>query len=153
MFACLHWISANAKPVQINGQPYMPPDGLVPNGDAAAADTPATAHPAETQLSSGANGVDSTSSAPLTTESSSAARDFQATLKELAQDLVIKEQQIEALIKDLPGLNRSQDDQERRMQELEEEAKSLEDQARELSKVREGLIRRVEETMMKVKRV
>lgn len=98
-----------------------------------------------------ANGL-ATNSAP-NAHIEAATQEYQATLRELAQDLVVKEQQIEMLVKELPGQNQSQNDQERRMRELDQEAKVLEPQVREANMSRETLIRRVEETMMKIKRV
>ena len=66
--------------------------------------------------------------------------DFQHSLHELAQALVLKEQQIEYLIKSLPGLGNSEADQERRMRELEAELRGLEGERREMEGVREGLV-------------
>src|ERR1700761_4858734 len=44
---------------------------------------------------------------------------FDTALRELARDLVLKEQQIEYLINSLPGIGNSEADQEQRMRELE----------------------------------
>jgi mediator of RNA polymerase II transcription subunit 21 len=49
-------------------------------------------------------------------------------LVELARDLIIKEQQIEVLISMLPGLDSSENDQERCIRELEEEVRIAEAQ-------------------------
>ncbi|KAL9057529.1 MAG: hypothetical protein Q9162_002261 [Coniocarpon cinnabarinum] len=153
MFACLHWVSQNAIPAQVNGQPFWPPEGVLPNGNETLADgQPADSNNADTQHASAVNGAEAASSA-TPTDTNAARSDYQATLQELAQDLVIKEQQIETLIKGLPGLEKSEEDQQRRMQELEEEAKELEEQAKVASDSREGLIQQVEETMMKIRRV
>jgi mediator of RNA polymerase II transcription subunit 21 len=51
---------------------------------------------------------------------------FQSRLKELAQDLVLKEQQVEALAESLPGIGSSQEAQERRLEDLEKELKEVE---------------------------
>ena len=43
---------------------------------------------------------------------------FNATMHEMAQELVLKEQQIEIVIKSLPGIGVNEADQEKRMREL-----------------------------------
>jgi mediator of RNA polymerase II transcription subunit 21 len=53
---------------------------------------------------------------------------FQARLQELAQDLVVKEQQIEAIVESLPGLGSSKGAQEKRLTELEAELRQVEEQ-------------------------
>ena len=150
MFACLHWVATNAVPQPIEGQPYQPPDGVWPTANGVP-DTAAESQPAETQNASGLNGTSTESVTGV--DYDSAMKNYKATLRELAQDLVIKEQQIEMLAKELPGLDRSQNDQEKRIKELEDEARALEVQARDAGVLRESLIKRVEETMFKVRRV
>jgi mediator of RNA polymerase II transcription subunit 21 len=51
---------------------------------------------------------------------------FTQRLSELAQDLVLKEQQIEALVAALPGIGSSQEAQEARLRELDVELKKVE---------------------------
>ena len=158
MFACLHWVSNNSVPQSIQGQPYLPPDGVLPGLNnsqptptGAAQDSQQQLNATEPSQSTAVNGV---SAAPATNPDLEAAnRDYQITLRELAQDLVVKEQQIEMLVKDMPGLNRSQNDQEARMKNLEAEAQTLEAQAKDVDQERELLIKRVEETMMRIRRV
>ncbi|KAI0020576.1 mediator of RNA polymerase II transcription subunit 21 [Xylariomycetidae sp. FL0641] len=68
---------------------------------------------------------------------------FRASQVELAQDLITKEQQIEMLISLLPGLDNSEQDQERNIRELEEELKAAEVQ-------RQAAVREKEEAMAKI---
>ena len=66
--------------------------------------------------------------------------EFTASLRELAQGLVLKEQQIEYLIQSLPGIGSSEQDQERRIRELQEELRVVEKERREKEVVRESLV-------------
>lgn len=63
-----------------------------------------------------------------------------ASLRELAQGLVLKEQQIEYLVQSLPGIGSSERDQERRIRELQEELRVVEQERREKEVVRESLV-------------
>lgn len=65
---------------------------------------------------------------------------FNAALRELAQDLVIKEQQIEYLINSLPGIGSSEADQEKRMKELEGELKKVEQERLKAEDERERMV-------------
>jgi mediator of RNA polymerase II transcription subunit 21 len=73
---------------------------------------------------------------------------FAQTQRELARDLVIKEQQIEYLIDALPGIGKSEREQARRLVELEEEMRGVEERrveaVRERERVRQVLDRVIE---------
>ncbi|KAK1143527.1 Mediator of RNA polymerase II transcription subunit 21 [Aspergillus melleus] len=72
-----------------------------------------------------------------------APRVFASRQRELARDLVIKEQQIEYLISVLPGIDSSEEQQERRIKELEKELRGVEEEReermRELGRLRKRL--------------
>lgn len=78
---------------------------------------------------------------------------FDAALKELAQDLVVKEQQIEYLIEVLPGIGRSEEEQGRRIRELEEQLQEVEGRRREAVRVKEECIERLDGVIGRVRRI
>lgn len=78
---------------------------------------------------------------------------FRPTLQELAQDLVLKEQQIEFLIDTLPGIGTSQVSQEARIRELEQELKEVSEERKKWVAVQENLVDRVEGVIKGVRRV
>ncbi len=59
---------------------------------------------------------------------------FNAGQRELARDMILKEQQIEVLISQLPGLENSEKDQEQMIRPLEEELKAAEEARKEAVK-------------------
>lgn len=77
---------------------------------------------------------------------------FKAGQKELAQDLIIKEQQIEALISMLPGLDNSEEDQEDTIRQLEEELMVAEKKRKAAVKEKEAVLARLESVIRSVKR-
>jgi len=78
---------------------------------------------------------------------------FQARCQELAQDIVVKEQQIEALIASLPGIGVSSGMQEGRIRELEGELVRLEAEHRRAEMERDGVRAKLESVLMGVRRV
>lgn len=78
---------------------------------------------------------------------------FQANLRELARDLVVKEQQIEYLIKVLPGIGNSARDQNDRIKQLEQELKDVEKERKQAGVGRDELLRMVEKLAMGCRRV
>ena len=77
---------------------------------------------------------------------------FKAGQKELAQDLILKEQQIELLISMLPGLENSEKDQEESIRRLEAELKEAEVKRKEALKEKEAVLARLEGVIRSVKR-
>jgi mediator of RNA polymerase II transcription subunit 21 len=77
---------------------------------------------------------------------------FKAGQKELAQDLILKEQQIEYLISVLPGLDNSEKDQEQTIRQLEEELKVAETRRKEALKEKEAILARLESVIRNVRR-
>jgi mediator of RNA polymerase II transcription subunit 21 len=77
---------------------------------------------------------------------------FNEDIKEFARDIVIKQQQVEALIANLPGLNVSEEQQVARMKELEKELEGLEDERLQAVKEKEVLLKKVEDRIMSVGR-
>ncbi|KAG5987793.1 hypothetical protein E4U54_004873 [Claviceps lovelessii] len=80
------------------------------------------------------------------------AEEFAAGLKELARDLIIKEQQIEVLISNLPGLDNSELDQERSIKDLEEDLKAAEAQRLEALKEKDEILAQLDAVIRSVRR-
>ncbi|KAI1412177.1 mediator of RNA polymerase II transcription subunit 21 [Hypoxylon sp. FL1857] len=77
---------------------------------------------------------------------------FKAAQVELAQDLIMKEQQIETLISLLPGLDNSEQDQEANIKELEEELKVAEAQRQEAIEEKEDTMRKLDTVIRSIRR-
>ncbi|EFX03305.1 med9 RNA polymerase 2 transcription mediator [Grosmannia clavigera kw1407] len=78
--------------------------------------------------------------------------DFKQGQEELARDLVYKEQQIEFLIGNLPGLENTEQDQERLIRELEEELKVAEAQRKEAVKEKDEMLAKLDRVIRSIKR-
>jgi len=77
---------------------------------------------------------------------------FKDGQKELARDLILKEQQIEVLITLLPGLTHSEEEQENTIRKLEEELKAEEVKRKEAVKERDEILARLEKVIRSVQR-
>lgn len=77
---------------------------------------------------------------------------FISNQRELAQDIVLKEQLIEYLIGILPGIGNSEEMQEKRIKELEEELKEAEVKRREALAEKEVVLKRLDEVIRSIKR-
>jgi mediator of RNA polymerase II transcription subunit 21 len=71
---------------------------------------------------------------------------------ELSRDLIVKEQQIEVLISTLPGLDNSEEDQERNIRELEDDLKAAEAQRQEALKERDQILGDLDTVIRSVRR-
>ncbi|KAG9259257.1 RNA polymerase II transcription mediator [Emericellopsis atlantica] len=80
------------------------------------------------------------------------AEDFQAGLSELSRDLITKEQQIEYLISMLPGLQNSEEDQEKSIKELEEDLKAAEAQRLEALKEKDEILAELDRVIQSIHR-
>lgn len=78
--------------------------------------------------------------------------EFRAGLEELSCDLILKEQQIEVLISLLPGLNKSEQDQEQTVKELEEDLKLAEAQRQEALKERDRVLSQLDSVIRSIRR-
>lgn len=78
---------------------------------------------------------------------------FNEDIKEFARDIVVKQQQVEALIANLPGLNVSEQQQVERMKDLERELEGLEGERQEAVKEKEELLKLVESKIVGVGRM
>ncbi|EPE06139.1 mediator of rna polymerase ii transcription subunit 21 [Ophiostoma piceae UAMH 11346] len=81
-----------------------------------------------------------------------AADEFKQGQEELARDLVYKEQQIEYLVGSLPGLENTEQDQERLIRELEEELKVAEVQRKEAVRERDEMLGRLDGVIRSIRR-
>ena len=70
----------------------------------------------------------------------------------MAQDLILKEQQIEYLISKLPGLDHSEEYQEQRILKLERELKGAEDRRKVAVEEKEIILAKLEEVIRSIKR-
>ncbi|CAD0110703.1 unnamed protein product [Aureobasidium uvarum] len=78
---------------------------------------------------------------------------FQAALRELARDLVLKEQQIEYLISVLPGIGESEANQNQRIQALEKELREADEQRKTALVERETMLDKLASLAGECKRV
>ena len=77
---------------------------------------------------------------------------FSADQQQLARDMIEKEQMIEGLITLLPGLKNNEQDQERRIRQLEEELKIAEQERKQAVKGKEEVLARLDAVIRSVKR-
>ncbi|KAI9725366.1 MAG: RNA polymerase II mediator complex subunit [Chrysothrix sp. TS-e1954] len=139
MYTCLRYIDSKHPAAPIHGQPFLSgPDPSAPPNPTTTANTPtATDAPQQSDDHTGQPSPEA----------------FKADLQELAEDLVLKEQHIEQLVRTLPGVDMTQEMQERRIRELQGQLDEMEVEVKEARAERDELVTRVEESLMGIKRV
>ncbi|TDZ37682.1 Mediator of RNA polymerase II transcription subunit 21 [Colletotrichum sidae] len=78
--------------------------------------------------------------------------EFKEGLRELAKDLIYKEQQIEVLISTLPGLDSTESDQEQYIRDLEDELKVAEAQRQDAIKEKDQILGKLDEVIRSIRR-
>jgi mediator of RNA polymerase II transcription subunit 21 len=131
MFATIRYIDTHHSYQHIDGQI----DQFSPITDSLPSQTDATPHTISQQSQPTQTTEPASSSNPHPDPPSL----FTQRLSELAQDLVLKEQQIEALVAALPGMGSSQEAQEARLKELDDELRTVEAERERWRKQRELL--------------
>lgn len=152
MFASLRYIQTHHAYAVIEGQPDMNP-----HSETSA--NPAAANNASSDGSALTNGAGQPGAAGQVSEEKTdepipdTPEVFQAALRELARDLVIKEQQIEYLISVLLGLGSSESSQNQRIQVLEKELREADEQRKVAMQDREDMLHQLGQLAAQCKRV
>lgn len=74
------------------------------------------------------------------------------SLEEMSRDLVGKEQEVEGMVRGLPGGERGREEQEGRLRELDGELRGVHAELEEAGREKEELIKRVEDVIWRVNR-
>ena len=145
MFASLSYIYNKHPYGDFPAQPSQAPQPAEPTANGVAA--PATNGDASQQTPVTAQPAAPSSPKPDPPDT------FNAVMHEMAQDLVLKEQQIEIVIKSLPGIGVSEADQNKRMRELEGELRQLEEARAKKEVEKQAMIDLLGDMVGNVKRV
>ncbi|KAK4990515.1 RNA polymerase II mediator complex subunit [Elasticomyces elasticus] len=163
MYACLRYIHTHHPYSPIPGQPdHNPHATRHPSSIPPASDTVTTSEPT--------NGTAATSQGPFTQTTTTTTNTvsahppstdpvptpteaFQPALKELARDLILKEQQVEYLVSVLPGLRSSERDQHARIAELETQLVAAEEERGRAVEMKKRMVESVGEVLLSVRRV
>ncbi|KAK4541679.1 hypothetical protein LTR36_007823 [Oleoguttula mirabilis] len=165
MYAALNYIQTRQPYSDIPGQPNLAPDPApIPTPDSVLAPQSAVS-----QLTNGdasqqqPNGPSQPSQQAVVEEPAADGRPrtppperpevFNRAMREMAQGLVLQEQQIEYLINSLPGLGNSEESQVRRMRELEAELREVEAERARAEAEKERMVDMLGEVIGKVKRI
>lgn len=154
MFASIRYIDTHHPYAQIEGQSDQSPATTAITQPQPPTQTTLPIHPSSNAISSDLAQPPQPPPAQTEAEIRFTSRPaFRPTLQELAQDLVLKEQQIEYLIDTLPGIGTSQLSQEARIRELEQELKEVSEERKKWVAVQEDLVGKVEGVIKGVRRV
>ncbi|KAK5132509.1 hypothetical protein LTR08_008893 [Meristemomyces frigidus] len=163
MYAALNYIQAHHPYGDIPGQasqapafapitppsdaaPHPPANGSLTNGSTIRPQPNGTAQPSQPP-------ADDAPSDPHRTIPPDRPAVFHSALRELAQGLVLQEQQIEYLVNSLPGLGNSEESQVRRMRELEAELREVEAERAKAEEEKEKMVDMLGALIGKVNRV
>jgi len=146
MFASLRYIQTHHDFAQIPGQPDLNPYSEANKKEKAPADN-------EGGKDGAADGVAQGSTAIDQVPEPDSPDVFQASLRELARDLILKEQQIEYLISVLPGIGNSEQDQNTRIQALSTDLRQIEEERKTASQTKEEMLRMLGDLAASCKRV
>ena len=137
---------ARNVPTSIPTSAWLPPEGGT-NGSSGRATSPAVEAVSQPQLDAQNGPEDSSGLRP------DPPHIFEEALKELAQDLVVKEQQIEYLIDALPGIGKSEVEQVNRIRDLESQLREVETRRQEAVKEKQRCIERLDGVIGRVRRI
>ena len=118
-----------------------------PSAAAIASQTPNPADPSQSQASSIIPGPEDTERAPYPLRPVSQ-QTFEDAQKELAEDLVLKGQQIELLISRLPGIGRGEEQQAEEVKVLVEKVREMEKRRKEKRTEMRHYVKRLESVVM-----
>lgn len=144
MFASIRYIQTHHSFATIEGQPDQNPHPTSQTQETNAGNAPTTNGNAEANAD---QTMATSEPAPDTPEV------FQAALRELSRDLIMKEQQIEYLVGVLPGIGTSERDQNERIQALEVELRQVEQERRVALQERDDMVDTLGQLAAKCKRV
>lgn len=145
MYASLRYISSHHPFGIIDSQPDLNPYSRDNQNAAAEGDGP-------TLPGQELNPQHSASANPIPGYSPDTHEEFESNLRELARDLVTKEQQIEYLVSVLPGIGLTEEEQEQRVRDLDDRLREVELAKVEALKERDRMLRRVECAIVRCRR-
>jgi mediator of RNA polymerase II transcription subunit 21 len=148
----LRYMRFHAPPGTIPGQPQLSSLSEYNAQQAALQAPPNPSQPSQPTQSSG-DPSQPQSAAQDKTPGPVSPEQFEADIRELSRDLVVKEQQLEVLIDNLPGIGSSEKEQVARMAELERQLEEIEGERVAAVREKEELVRRVEAGIMGVRGV
>jgi len=158
MYAAINYIKTRHPYGDIPGQPSQAPDPAPPSAIPQSAVSQTLPNGNGNQANGPVGGaaaaaVDEQQASKPSTPPPEPSDTFNASLHELAKDLVLQEQQIEILINSLPGLGSSEASQQRRMRELEAELRIVEEERRKAEEEKEVMVAKLGNVLTRTQRV